>query len=108
GEEGGLSPLEPSEAAAMATLQEVECEIKEIAAKITALKAAGGADPALVKQHVAELLAAKAKFADLNGGVPYDPPKPAKKAKGPAKTPAPERAPGEKSKKEQQRELKKA
>lgn len=47
----------------------------------------------------AELLAAKAKFADLNGGVPYDPPKPAKKAKGPAKTPAPERAPGEKSKK---------
>ncbi|CAM9889371.1 unnamed protein product [Ectocarpus sp. 6 AP-2014] len=92
----------------MATLQEVEAEIKEIAAKITELKAAGGADPALIKQHVAELLAAKAKFADLNGGVPYDPPKPAKKVKGPAKTPALERAPGEKSKKEQQRELKKA
>lgn len=47
----------------------------------------------------AELLAAKEKFATLNGGVPYDPPKPTKKAKGPAQTPAPQRAPGEKSKK---------
>lgn len=44
--------MQPSESAAMATLQEVECEIKEIAAKITTLKAAGGADPALIKQHV--------------------------------------------------------
>lgn len=47
----------------------------------------------------AELLSEKEKFATLNGGVPYDPPKPAKKAKGPAQTPAPQRAPGEKSKK---------
>ncbi|CAM9482206.1 unnamed protein product [Scytosiphon promiscuus] len=92
----------------MATLQEVESEIKTIGAKIAELKAAGGTDPAVIKQHVAELLAAKEKYAGLNGGVPYDPPKPAKKAKGPAKTPAPDRAPGEKSKKEQQRELKKA
>lgn len=48
----------------------------------------------------AELLSAKEKFATLNGGVPYDPPKPEKKkTKGPAQTPAPQRAPGEKSKK---------
>ncbi|CAM9268383.1 unnamed protein product, partial [Hapterophycus canaliculatus] len=92
----------------MASLEEVESEIKTIGAKIAELKASGGADPAVIKQHVAELLAAKEKFAGLNGGVPYDPPKPTKKAKGPAKTPAPDRAPGEKSKKEQQRELKKA
>ncbi|CAN0244579.1 unnamed protein product [Pylaiella littoralis] len=93
----------------MATLQEVESEIKAIAAKIIELKAAGGTDPAAIKQQVAELLAAKENFADLNGGVPYDPPKAdKKKVKGPAKTPAPERAPGEKSKKEMQREMKKA
>lgn len=55
----------------------------------------------VLKKHVqAELLAAKEKFAGLNGGVPYDPPKvEKKKVKGPAKTPAPDRAPGEKSKK---------
>lgn len=55
----------------------------------------------MLKNHEqAELLAAKENFADLNGGVPYDPPKAdKKKVKGPAKTPAPERAPGEKSKK---------
>lgn len=48
----------------------------------------------------AELLAAKAKFSTLNGGVPYGPPKePSKKVKGPAKTVTPNRAPGEKSKK---------
>ncbi len=47
-----------------------------------------------------ELLAEKEKFATLNGGVPYDPPKvKSSKKKGPAKTPAPDRAPGEKSKK---------
>lgn len=48
----------------------------------------------------AELLAEKEKFATLNGGVPYDPPKAkSSKKKGPAQTPAPQRAPGEKSKK---------
>lgn len=36
----------------MATLQEVESEIKAIAAKINELKAAGGTDPAVIKQHV--------------------------------------------------------
>lgn len=46
-----------------------------------------------------ELLAAKERFKSLNGGVAYGPPKPAKKAKGPAKTLPPDRAPGEKSKK---------
>eukprot|EP00752_Nemacystus_decipiens_P004043 g3702.t1 len=92
----------------MATLEEVDSNIKEIAAKIKTLKASGTAEPATISQLVTELLSAKEKFATLNGGVPYDPPKPAKKAKGPAQTPAPQRAPGEKSKKEQQRELKKA
>lgn len=36
----------------MTTLQEVESEIKTIGAKIAELKASGGADPAVIKQHV--------------------------------------------------------
>lgn len=45
-------------------------------------------------------MATKGKYQELTGK-PFDPPQPApeKKAKGPAKTPAPERPAGEKSKK---------